>query len=88
MLLKNTFIFYVLIVSPLLILFQFHEWMGSTVFLVSLALYVLVYRPIVDGVRLKVVAGIPSDELRKLYIPFYGHVRYFKELYLPHRNNQ
>ncbi len=80
---RNIWIYYLLIVVPLILLGSLgSEVLGGSAFLIYLLAYALVYRPIVDGARLKAVSDISSSELWKLYIPFYGHAKYFKQLYL------
>lgn len=80
---KNIWIYYLLITLPLLILGLIgSQTLGGSGFVIYLLAYALVYRPIADGARLKAVSNIESSELWKLYIPFYGHTKYFKQLYL------
>jgi len=80
---KNIWIYYLLIISPLILLgFLGSGTLGDTGFVIFLLVYVLLYRPLIDGLRLKAVCDLGSRELYKLYIPFYGHTKYFKQLYL------
>ena len=80
---KNLIFYYLLIVTPFLaILFLGRDIMDSTQFTIALLTYVLIYRPVTDYYRLKAVTGFKGDKLLTLVIPFYGHFKYFKELYL------
>ncbi len=75
---RNLFIYYVIILMPLLGLF-FIDNANSGYFVIYLFIYVLVYRPIVDITRLK-EKNINAVNIKSL-IPFYLHIKYFKELY-------
>lgn len=83
---KNTWLYYSLISIPLLLLaLLINMGMASQlVFVIGLLLYVLLFRPVIDYLRLKSKAkdGDRGKEWM-IFIPFYGHFKYFRELYLP-----
>ena len=64
---------------PLLGLF-FIDSSNSIYFVIYLFIYILIYRPIVDITRLK-EKNINAISAKSL-IPFYLHIKYFKQLYL------
>jgi len=76
---KNLFIYYIIILMPLLGLFFIND-SNPVNFVIYLFVYILVYRPIVDITRLK-EKNIDALNLKSL-IPLYLHIRYFKELYI------
>lgn len=76
---KNLLVYYVIILMPLLGLI-FINTTNSIYFVIYLFVYVLVYRPIVDIARLK-EKKINVTNAKSL-IPFYLHIKYFKELYM------
>ena len=76
---KNLFIYYIVILMPLLGLFFIND-SNPIYFVIYLFVYILIYRPIVDIRRLK-EKNIDALNLKSL-IPFYLHTKYFKELYI------
>lgn len=76
---KNLFIYYIVILMPLLGLFFINN-SNPIYFVIYLFVYILIYRPIVDIRRLK-EKNIDALNLKSL-IPLYLHTKYFKELYI------
>lgn len=73
---KKLFIYYLFVLLPIFGIIMIHN---SLVFCVVLSIYVLVYRPIIDYLRLK---SLNIDEnFYSYFIPFYIHTKYFKKLY-------
>jgi hypothetical protein len=80
--LKNTLLYYLLILLPVLALVYLGKAAGSTFFVISLFGYLLLYRPLIDRARLLAKGVITRKEARQFY--FWGlTTKYFKELYLP-----
>jgi hypothetical protein len=75
---KNVLVYYIVILTPLLGLLLIRN-SNSVYFVIYLFIYVMIYRPIVDILRLK-EKNINAVNM-KLLIPFYLHIRYFKQLY-------
>lgn len=74
--------FYIVaIIIPFIILFFLAFYDLNMIFVITLVFYAFVYRPIIDGNRLIKKGLIEKREIWKLLI-FYGHIKYFKELYL------
>ncbi|WP_346237314.1 hypothetical protein ABDK00_011210 [Niabella insulamsoli] len=71
--------YYLLIIVPFVFVFWSAQLSGST-FVVSMLIYAMIYRPIVDGVRLIHLGLLKRSEIWKMFIPFYP-VGYIKELY-------
>jgi len=80
---KNLFIYYLTILSPIGIL----TWLSRTdlvnpiLFVLLLFFYVLIFRTYVDGRRLTDKNIIPKKDIWKMIIPG-KRFEYFKELYL------
>jgi hypothetical protein len=80
---KKLFIYYLTILSPLVIL----TWLSKTdlmnpkMFVSLLFFYALIFRTYVDGKRLADKNIIPKKDIWKMIIPG-KHFEYFKELYL------
>lgn len=53
---------------------------GSTYFVISLVIYILIYRPIVHILRLLQMGAIEEKDAWKFFIPFYGS-RYTKTMF-------
>jgi hypothetical protein len=80
---KNLYIYLLSIVIPLvLLLILGMNVLEPTSFVILILVYIVIYRPIIDGLRLNSITNIGSSEKWKLYIPFYGHLKFFKQLYL------
>jgi hypothetical protein len=80
MLLKKRF-YYLVILAP----FSLMIWLGlaekALLFVVCLFLYALIFRPIVDSNRLIKKEVIRKKDIWKLFVPFYGRIIFFRELY-------
>lgn len=63
---------------PLLGLYFIND-MNPYYFVTYLMIYILIYRPVIDTTRLR-EKNINANNLKSL-IPFYLHLRYFKQLY-------
>jgi hypothetical protein len=83
MILKNIFIYYLLIVLPLLVLaFGIKsEWISSVTFAIGLLVYALVYHPLISGMRLIALGKIKPSMLGYNFIPFWNG-KYFASLFL------
>jgi len=79
---KNLFIFYlvtIFIPIPILIWFALNEM--NDLFVISLLVYALLYRPIFDYLRLKGKVKADNNNMWKFFIPFWS-LKWFKSLYL------
>jgi len=79
---KNLFIFYlvtIFIPIPILIWFALNEM--NDLFVISLLVYALLYRPIFDYLRLKGKGKAENNNMWKFFIPFWS-LKWFKSLYL------
>lgn len=74
---KKLLIYYLIILLPILGLILVHN---KFIFCIALLLYVIIYRPIVDYVRLKSLNI--NEKFSSFFIPFYIHTKYFKKLYM------
>jgi Ca2+/Na+ antiporter len=80
---KNLFIYYLVIIIPIVIL----SWMSrtnfldSTLFVILLFFYVFIFRTYIDGRRLVDKNIIPKKDIWKMIIPG-KRFQYFRELYL------
>jgi len=80
---KNIFSYYLAsIIGPFIFMFYLLYNENSVGFGISILIYALIYRPIIDGLRLVSKKIITKRESWKLFIPF-RHVKWMKELYLP-----
>ena len=80
----NTLLFYFLILWPIWPLYYIGAVLDESLLLGILVLvYGLIYRPVVDYIRLRSVTDLERSERLKLFIPFYGRYKFFKELYFP-----
>lgn len=79
---KNIWVYYAAIFLPLalIIILSNHDVLTSWPFIISLLLYVFVYRTLVDGKRLVSKKIIPNNDIWKLLIPG-TRFEYFKALY-------
>lgn len=80
---KNLFVYYLVILVPIGLIFFLNkaDLISANVFVGLFFFYLLVYRTIVDGIRLFNKNIIPKKDIWKMIIPG-NHVKYFKELYL------
>jgi len=70
--------FFVLVPIAMIIL-AYYE-LQNNCWVIFLLVYVIVYRPLLDGMRLVKLNLINKSEVWKLLIPFY-RIRFFKQLY-------
>ena len=80
--LKNIFIFYIFIIIPfgtIFILFR-QNLVSSNIFILSLLIYALIYRPLLSGIRLIQSGKINKKQLWHKYIPGWNS-RFFFFLY-------
>ena len=80
---KNLFIYYLTILSPIGMLTWLSriDLVSSTLFVLLLFFYVLIFRTYVDGKRLSDKNVIQKKDIWKMIIPG-KRFEYFKELYL------
>ena len=79
---KDLILFYLQILLPVPVLVIAAKMDLSWSFLILLLLYVLVYRPLVDGYRLLRKGLIQENDIKKsFYKAPLWHIKYFKELY-------
>ena len=79
---KNTFLYYLAILLPLIaILLMAYTHYAVYTWVVLLLIYGVIYRPLVDGVRLIQKGVIRKSEIWKLFVPFFYHGKWFKQLY-------
>ncbi len=76
---KQLLIYYFQILLPIPLLVSLAN-ISSISFVVGLILYVLIYRPLVDGYRLLSKGIISKNEFFKIFIPLW-RLKYFTELY-------
>lgn len=81
---KNIWVYYMLILFPLAGLFIGLKYLGmsSILFAVGIILYTTVYRSFIDRKRLYYKNILPEKENYNRVIPAGFYARYFKELYL------
>lgn len=74
------FSYYLQILLPLPVIYFIHEIQpSSTVFLIMVLVYYIIYRGLVDGFRLQKLGLLEKGSLWKMFVPFYGFRRkYFK----------
>jgi len=77
---KNLLIYYLTILSPFALLFWMIENEYNLAFVITLLFYSTIYRGVTDYFRLK-ARGYIGLELLRLFIPFYGRRRFFRDLY-------
>ncbi|GET30808.1 hypothetical protein [Prolixibacter sp. SD074] len=78
---KNIFIYYLVILLPFIPLVWLVFSPYILTFVIALLFYATIYRGLTDYFRLR-AKGYKGYDLRRLFIPFYGHIKYFKALYL------
>lgn len=79
--LKNTLFYYLVILLPVVGLIYLSKNGYDTALVICFFAYLLVYRGIVDGIRLYQKGIIPKSKV--LTHIFSWRMQYFKELYLP-----
>jgi len=85
---KNIWLFYILLVTPMLTLYFLGKYhlISSTTFTVVLLSYGFIYHPLVSGLRLLALGLIPKEKMWKNWIPFWNET-YSKELFLGRRHS-
>lgn len=80
---KNIALYYLAILLPLgiIIWLQQSGLISSSLLLVLVVFYVMIYRTFTDGQRLYEKGVIQKKDIWKLKIP--GNFKFFRELYLP-----
>ena len=83
--LKDSLAYYLAILVPLILIFNYRgtAQVNTTLFFLSLFVYVFLYRPVIDTFRLLIKGVIKQGEFRKTCFMFGRTLKYFKELYLP-----
>lgn len=79
--LKGAIVFWLLVIVPLAGLFLALEWYGKSAFFFGLIIYAIVYRPVLNIVRLLQLKKISRKDIWKFFIPFYD-IKYTKSLWL------
>lgn len=77
---KNTFLFYLIIVLPLVLLLYLAVEGYSMGFAIGIIVYALIYRPLTDYFRLKSKRNKEDVPLARFFIPFYS-IRWFREIH-------
>jgi len=78
---RQVFFYYLAILIPITGLIWMAKYEHTQVFAASLLLYVLIYRPLVDGYKLIHKGLIEKRQFWKLYLPS-TYRKHFKDLYL------
>jgi len=79
---KNTVIYYVTAFSPFIALIYGSNAINGNLFILLLFAYLLVYRPVLDRLRLMNKGVLTREKAMRFYFPGLSYY-YFKELYLP-----
>jgi len=72
--------YYMKVLLPALLFIALYQMDFKIVFIISILIYALIYRPFVDGYRLISLGLIQKENFYKLFIPFYRS-KYFYELH-------
>ena len=73
------YLFAILIPILILAILIFNSF--NIIFFIFLLFYALIYRPILDGIRLMKKGLLKKNEFWKLFVG-YAHIRWFRKLYL------
>ena len=73
------YIYYILVIIPLVFIYFVSKQENDT-FIYLLFFYALVYRPVLDALKLITNNIISKDMIYKVFIPFWI-IRFYKELY-------
>lgn len=73
------YIYYILVIIPLVFIYFVSKQENDT-FIYLLFFYALVYRPVLDALKLITNNIISKDMIYKVFIPFW-RIRFYKELY-------
>ena len=79
---KNTYAYYLAILLPLIpviLMAYVHHTIYAWVPL--FLIYALIYRPLIDGMRLIQKGVIRKSEIWKLFVPIFYRSKWFKQLY-------
>ncbi len=81
---KNRFVYYLFIGIPLvgLIFMVKNQAISPTVFFWGLMFYAFIYHPTISAIRLYEKGDISKSEIWNIYVPFFGEMKYFKQLFL------
>ena len=80
--LYGTVAFWLLVILPLVGLFQALNCGDRYTFFWGLIIYAIVYRPILNFLRLLELEKISKRDIWKMFIPFWYDVKYSKALWL------
>lgn len=80
--LKNILVYYALMFTPLIALFYVSRQINSSAFVICFLTYLLLYRPVLDRLRLIDKGVMDRKKASRFYFPGLSYY-YFKELYLP-----
>lgn len=74
--------YYLIILIPMPLLYWAAKFIDAPTFCIGLIIYVILYRPFVDGLRLIDLGLLKKQDLWKMFLgmPYY-HLKNFKELY-------
>ena len=79
---KNIFIYYLaFMIGPSILMYYLLSNENNVGFVIAILIYALIYRPIIDGLRLISKQVITKRQSWKLFIPFW-HIKWMKDLYL------
>ena len=78
---KNIFVYYSLILAPPILLMIFWTTLSSTLAIMLLLTYILVYRTVIDGYKLYDKGLMRKNDIWKLILPG-TRGKYLRELYL------
>ncbi len=80
--LKSIIVYYLLILAPLAVLYFCLKSgaISNNFFAISILIYVLLYHPLVSGIRLLALKLIDKSQFRLNFIPFWN-AKYFTSLY-------
>ena len=77
---RGAIVFWLMVIVPLAGLFAVLEFASDWAFFYGLLIYAVVYRPILNIVRLLRLGKISRRDIWKFYIPFY-EIKYTKSLW-------
>jgi len=77
----NLILYYILVFSPLFGTVYLRDNLTPYEFVLILAVYVFLYRPVIDAIKLIKQGRITKNEMYKTFLPL-SNLKYFKDLYL------
>jgi hypothetical protein len=77
---KNLLTYYLFILLPIPFIIYESRYNDSNVFIISILTYTIIYRPVIDGLRLYSKGVFKISDFWKLFVPFY-RFKIFKTLY-------